>query len=139
MPLNRAEIITADTAGRRIKHVPVPQWGGDVCVRPLTVREEERFWEVIDDVKNGVECPTGKRGAVVLMAACNEDGTALFTAADADWLGSSANKDAISLLFDEIRSLSGVSSEAQAEIEKKPDSPTSSSSTGLPIDGASQT
>jgi hypothetical protein len=121
MPLNRSEIIAADAAGRVIKPVAVPQWGGDVCIRPLTVREEERFWEVIDDVKNGVECPSGKRGAVVMMACCNADGTALFTAADADWLGSGANKDAISLLFDEIRALSGVSVEAQADIEKKPD------------------
>lgn len=120
MPLNRAEIIAADTAGRIIKPVAVPQWGGDVCIRPLTVREEERFWEVIDDVKNGIECPTGKRGAVVLMAACNADGTPLFTADDAEWLGSSANKDAVSLLFGAIRSLSGVTAEAQADVEKKP-------------------
>jgi hypothetical protein len=120
MPLNRDEIIQANSIGQRVHTISVPQWGGDVCYRALTVREEERFWEVIDDVKNGIESPTGKRGAVVLMAACNADGSPLFAADDAEWLGSSANKEAVGILFEAIRGLSGVTAEAQADVEKKP-------------------
>jgi hypothetical protein len=135
MALTRDQIRAADTDAKTITRIPVPQWGGDVCIRRLTVREEERFWDIIDDVSKGVESPAGKRGAVVMMACINEDGSPLFAAEDADWLGSEANKDAVQLLATAIRELSGVSPEAQTEIEKKPEQPTSSPSTGSPTDG----
>lgn len=137
--LSREQIRAVDTDAKTITRLAVPQWGGDVCIRRLTVIEEERYWDILDDVRNEKHVPQGKRGSTVLMACVNEDGSPLFTSADAEWLGSDANKDAIQLVAAAIRQLSGVTSEEQSEIEKKPVSPTSSSSTGSPTDGASGT
>lgn len=135
----RDEIKARDNKGKQTELLEVPEWEISVRVRRMTVIEEEQYWAIIDDANKGVIAPAGKRGSVVLMVATDEAGTALFTAEDANWLGSEANPQAVGRIYRRIMQLSGILEEEQADIEKKPETPTSSSNTGSQIDGESGT
>ncbi|NBW09974.1 MAG: hypothetical protein EBR82_18305 [Caulobacteraceae bacterium] len=110
--------------------VDVPEWGGKIMVRPMNVLEQERFWEILDDAKNGIQSPAGKRGSVVMSVAMTEDGKEFFTPEDAEWIGTEADPVVIDRLFNAIQRLSGATPREQADIEKKPEITTNSSSSG---------
>lgn len=139
MALTREQIRARDTGAKRTDKVYVEAWGTDVYVRRMSVIEQERYWDILDDARRGIYAPAGKRGSLVMMCAINEDGTDLFTAEDAAWLGSEADTGAIDKVFDAIQELSGVTRGAQVEIAKKPEEPTNTSSDGAPTAGESGT
>jgi len=124
---------------RKTELVDVPEWGGKVLVRAMNVLEQEQFWDILDDARKGVQAPAGKRGSVVLNIAMDESGKPLFTAEDAAWIGEQADQHVIDRIFNVIQRLSGTTTEAQADIEKKLETTTSSSSIGLLIDGDAPT
>lgn len=133
--LTRDQIRAIDTGAKVTSTITVPEWGGDVMFRRPSVLEQEQYWLIMDDAKDGKPHPAGKRGALVLMCCVNADGSDLFDEDDAPWLGSQANRTAIDLVFNAIWQFSGVTQEALADIEKKPEGPTNSSSTGSLTDG----
>lgn len=135
--LSREEIRSIDKQGRRT--VTVPQWGGDVLIRGMTVIEQEGYWDIVDDSKKGITAPAGKRGSVLYSCCINEDGSSFWKPEDAAWLGSEANAGAVDLVYNEIVDLSGFSTKAQSGIAKKPETPPTSSSNGSVIDGANGT
>ncbi len=134
--LDRSAIRANDVGAKVTESVSVPEWGGDVLIRRLTVLEVERWWEIIADSAKGVYAPAGKRGSVVLMGSVNADGTPLFQAVDAAWLGDGAHPEAVERVCNAIMTLSGLTAKSQAETEKKAETLTSSSSSGLPTAGA---
>lgn len=119
--------------------VDVPEWGGKIMVRPMTVIEQEHFWDILDDAKKGITAPAGKRGSVVLSVAMTEGGQPFFTTEDAEWIGSKADPNIIDRIYNAIQRLSGATAKEQADIEKKRETTTNSSSTGSPTDGGEQT
>lgn len=119
--LSRDQILALPINKPRLISVDVPEWGGAVYVRAMTVKEQECFWEIMRDADKGVYAPAGKRGSTVLMAACNDDGSPLFTDADAEWLGSSANANAVQRIHVAIIEATDMTPEAMADIAKKPD------------------
>ena len=119
--------------------VDVPEWGGRIMIRPMTVLEQEQFWDILDDAKKGIVAPAGKRGSVVLNVAMTEDGKQFFAAEDAEWIGSQADPNVIDRIYNAIQRLSGATPKEQADIEKKPEITTNSSSTGSQTDGVAQT
>lgn len=119
--------------------VPVPKWGETVRVRSLTAEEVERWWTIVDQHKEqGIDPPGGRRASLVFMGTINEDGSDLFKIEDIPSLGKK-HSDAIQPVFEAILRLSGLTKEAAADIEKKPDAPTNSSSTSSPTGSAGQT
>jgi hypothetical protein len=135
--LTRDEIRASDKQDRRV--VPVPQWGGDVLIRGLSVIEQEGYWAILDDAKKGITAPAGQRGSVLYSCCINEDGSQFWKEEDAAWLGSEANAGAVDVVYLEIVDLSGFSTKAQSGIAKKHETPTSSSLNGSSTDGASGT
>lgn len=135
--LTREQILGMNAEKRET--VDVPEWGGPVLVRSVSAAQEEQWFNIVNDWnEKGICAPAGKRGSLVMMGCINEDGTPLFTEKDAAWIGGPrCSVDAIDRLFAAIQRLSGMTAEEAAEIEKKPDSPTNSSSTGSPIGGES--
>lgn len=60
--------------------VPVPEWGGDVCIRAMSVGERDRYEnEFIRNKDRGVE---NFRTKFLAACLCDENGKRLFTEAD---------------------------------------------------------
>jgi len=72
MALTKEQILAARPVPT--KTISVPEWGGEVLIRPLTAAEKGR----IDD-----RYPEGKqfemRAHIVVLGVCDEDGKPLFT------------------------------------------------------------
>ena len=137
--LTRDQIRAIDTGAKLTGSVSVPEWGGDVLFRRPSVLEQEQYWQIMEEAKDGKPYVAGKRGALLQMCCLNADGSDLFTAEDGEWLGSEANRDAVKAGFNAIWNFGGITAAKLTDIEKKPETPTSSSSTGSPTDGDATT
>lgn len=85
MALTRDEIL-AKRGVRQRKAVEVPGLG-TVYVAKFTARDRDRFEEIVTGgVPNRVNLKN-VRGQVMTLLCCNEDGTRMFTEADADACG----------------------------------------------------
>lgn len=109
-PLDKNKILLAKDIV--VKRVNVPEWGGSVYVRVLSGVERDRLERM------GAEKKTHNfRGIFASLAIANEDGTRMFTDADAKALGEK-NGAALQRIIDagvEVNKLSGESIE---ELEK---------------------
>ena len=66
--------------------VSVPEWGGDVVIRKLSARQKaimESYWKFDDAGKFIPESGHGDRARLVALSCINEDGTLMFSVADA--------------------------------------------------------
>ncbi len=103
----------------RLKEVEVPEWGGSVFIRPLTIHEQAKLADlgtkyekssVVDRMKN---CTL----RLVQWSVCDEQGNPLFEAGDLEPLMSKA-ASAFLRLQDSILALSGLTEESRKELEK---------------------
>jgi hypothetical protein len=63
-----------------VKTISVPEWGGEVCIRAMSVGERDRYEnEFIRNKDKGVE---NFRTKFLAACLCDEDGKRLFTEAD---------------------------------------------------------
>jgi hypothetical protein len=69
--LSRADILAAPD--RPITRLQVPEWGGDLYFRPLSVAQAQRVSAAAEGLSAAV---------AVAAAVCGEDGTPIFTEAD---------------------------------------------------------
>lgn len=112
--LTKAQILAADDMKR--VSVQVPEWGGDVLVRPLTGCERDAIeTRIVEDRKAGK--PVAFRATLVAMSTCDEGGNLLFEESDIEALGvkSSAPLDRI---YDVASRLSGFTKSDVKELEK---------------------
>lgn len=96
-------------ADRAIELVEVPEWGGAVYVRSLSGAERDQFEASIVQ-RNGKDTRTNLRNLrarLVVLAACDEDGAALFRAEDVQALGAK-NAAPLDRLFSVAQRLSGL-------------------------------
>lgn len=66
--------------------VSVPEWGGDVKIRKLSARQKaimESYWKFDDNGKFLPESGQGDRARLVALSCINEDGSQMFSVADA--------------------------------------------------------
>lgn len=94
---------------RVIEAVDVPEWGGVVHVRSLSGAERDQFEATIVQ-RNGKDVKTNLRNLrarLVVLAACDETGAAIFDPADATVLGGK-NAAALDRLFAVAQRLSGL-------------------------------
>lgn len=75
LDLTRDAILSA--SDRPLKHVPVPEWGGDVYVRVMTAGERDAF-----EAAQGEDAHKDLRARLAVATVCDSDGNLLFTAAD---------------------------------------------------------
>ena len=66
-----------------IQNVPVPEWGGDICIRGLTARERDHFEASIGQSAN----LENLRARLVVLSICDEAGERVFKDSDATELG----------------------------------------------------
>ena len=82
MALSKEQILAADDMG--LKEVEVPEWGGNVFVRVMTVGERDSYEnEWIVNKNKGVE---NFRSKFLQRVLCDEKGELLFTASEIDLL-----------------------------------------------------
>jgi len=116
MTLTKQQILSTSP---RLKEVEVPEWGGSVFIRPLTIHEQAKLADlgtkyekssVVDRMKN---CTL----RLVQWSVCDEQGNPLFEAGDLEPLMSKA-ASAFLRLQDAILTLSGLTEESRKELEK---------------------
>ncbi len=116
MTLTKQQILSTST---RLKEVEVPEWGGSVFIRPLTIHEQAKLADlgtkyekssVVDRMKN---CTL----RLVQWSVCDEQGNPLFETGDLEPLMSKA-ASAFLRLQDAILALSGLTEESRKELEK---------------------
>ncbi len=116
MTLTKQQILSTSP---RLKEVDVPEWGGAVFIRPLTIHEQAKLADlgttyekssVVDRMKN---CTL----RLVQWSVCDEQGNPLFEAGDLEPLMSKA-ASAFLRLQDAILALSGLTEESRKELEK---------------------
>src|SRR5512137_2674378 len=106
MTLTKQQILSTSP---RLKEVEVPEWGGAVFIRPLTIHEQAKLADlgtkyekssVVDRMQN---CTL----RLVQWSVCDEQGSPLFEAGDLEPLMSKA-ASAFLRLQDAILALSGL-------------------------------
>lgn len=101
--------------------VPVPEWGGDVIIKGMTGTERDLFeagmWE------GGKLDRRNYRSRLLVQVLVNEQGTRLYTNAEAMVLGKRSGK-VIDRLYDIAAGLSGLSDAGQEATEGNSGAPT---------------
>jgi hypothetical protein len=114
--LTKAQILEAKPI---LKKVDIPQWGGFVYIRPLTMAEQTKLAEL------GVKYEKANTTAriknitlpVIQWTICDSDGNTLFDEGDMEKLWQK-DASAIMSLQDAIISYSGLTEESRRELEK---------------------
>jgi len=102
-----------------LQEVQIPQWGGFVYIRPLTVAEQTKLAELGTKFEKANTAARIKNITlqVIKWSVTDADGAALFEDADLDLLLQS-DASAIMSLQDAIIRYSGLTEESRRELEK---------------------
>lgn len=113
--LGKAQILSAQD--KKTATVPVPEWGGAVCVRSLTGRERDAYEaEMLDTPKE--EKLVNLRARLVALCLCDETGAPLgFTADEVKQLGEKSAA-ALDRVFTMASQLNALGAADVAELEK---------------------
>ena len=96
--------------------VNVPEWGGDVLVRPMTAGERDLYeQDIMASQAEGIV--PNVRARLVSYVAVDEQGNRLFSAEDIEAL-SKKNATAIDRVFSKARSMNVISKADIEELEK---------------------
>lgn len=122
---------------RTVKPVSVPEWGGQVWVRNLSVRERENLESSVIPGADGKVQTRGFRVLVVIASTVtepDEDGNyeRMFADADARWLSDKA-ASAVEKIAEAALEHNGMTEDASKDAEgKSGDGPASASFAGSP-------
>jgi|SRR6476661_6002529 len=124
--LSREEIIQVDD--RKLKEVPVPEWGGSVMIRSLTGRERDDFEQsTVKTNKRGQQEQNFEnfRARFVALCVVDENGRRLFQSRQEVALLGNKSVAALQRIFNEAQEMNGMSQEDVDELtsdfEKAPD------------------
>lgn len=95
----------------QVKPFNVPEWGGSVYLREMSVKDRESFFDTVKD---------GKIKAVkaLILAACDEDGQPIFTDEDTADLEEKSGSVVDKIVMEWVR-MNGLHSGAVKDAEKK--------------------
>lgn len=127
--LSRDQILGAED--RKTEDVAVPEWGGTVRVRSLSGAERDSYEAHIVQLRaDGSKRlnMTNLRGKLVSLSCVAEDGSRLFSDADAEALGDKSAA-ALERVFDVARKLSGLGEDDVEELAQGFESAPSDGST----------
>lgn len=110
--LTREQILAQAKKSRQIEKVPVPEWGGEVCIRELIGTERDKFEATLGTWKGSKAVPNleNVRGKILAWTIVDESGSPLFSPdnGDVEILGSLSARS-IQGLFVVAQKLSGFS------------------------------
>ena len=114
--LTREQILAASP---RLKEVEVPEWGGSVFIRPLTIHEQAKLADLGTKYEKSTVVERMKNCTMRLVqwSVCDGNGNTLFEAADLEPL-MAKSASAFLRLQDSILALSGLTEESRRELEK---------------------
>ncbi len=112
--LNKEAILSANDLPREL--VEVPEWGGDIYVSTLNGTARDAFEQSMQGKKNKPNLDN-VRARFAVLTICDEDGTRLFTDADAKALGEKSAA-ALDRVFAVAQRLNGFSSQDAEELAK---------------------
>lgn len=117
MTLTREQILTA--SDRKYETVDIPEWGGSVRVRSLTVREQARLADIVEKTgdKNLEERVREQQLRTIVFAVVDESGNPLFREEDVEAL-LDKNPQVILRLQAAILRVSGLEQAAARALEK---------------------
>ena len=116
--LKRDEILQAPD--QKIETIPVPEWGGEVCVRSLSAADRDRLEASMIKVRGKERSVNLEniRAKLLSMAACDEDGKRLFSEADVKELGGK-NAAAVQRVFVAAQRLAGLTDDDVEELAEE--------------------
>jgi hypothetical protein len=103
----------------KLKEVDVPEWGGTVFIRPITLQEQAKLADLGTKYDKALVVERMKHCTLRLLqwAVCDDAGNSLFEETDLQALmGKSAS--AFLRLQDEILAFSGLTEESRKELQK---------------------
>lgn len=106
MPLTFEDIIAAKP---KTQSVDVPDWGGSVLIRSLTVEGLATFMEAKDTAK-----PTELYSLLTTLSVCNEDGSLVFANATPEQI-QALSFDAIQTIADEVMKFNRIGEKAKGQ------------------------
>ena len=112
--LNRDAILGSSDLPMEL--VSVPEWGGDLYVRTLNGTERDQFEQSMVGKKNKTNLDN-VRARFAVLTICDESGTRLFKANDAEALGKKSAA-ALDRVFAVAQRLNGFSSEDAEDLAK---------------------
>lgn len=116
MTLKRDDILKAQDI--LTEKVPVPEWGGDVCVKGMTGTERDAFESSIVS-SNGKKTSVNMvniRAKLAAQTICDENGERLFTDADDVKVLGAKSATALQRVFEVAQRLSGIGDDAIQEL-----------------------
>ena len=95
----------------------VPEWGGHVYLKPLTVKERDKYENSLFD-KKGRPNMKGSRARLLIMSVVNRNGLPVFKRGDEDIIDEmgAAGVDRVSKRVMELCGMSEEDIEAEAEV-----------------------
>lgn len=112
--LSPRDIMASDDTETR--DVPVKKWGGIITLKAFTSADRDAYELDMKRDDNGDLKNKNVRAALVARMAINEDGSRLFTDADAEWLGRK-NAAVMDYLYSICAEMNGMTKKDRDEIE----------------------
>lgn len=114
--LSRQQILAA---APQLYPIEVPEWGGTVYLRPITLAEQGKLADLGTKYEKAGLLEKLRRITmqVIVWVTCDSAGAPLFTVDDIDVL-MERSAGSINRLQDEISKISGLTPESRAELEK---------------------
>jgi hypothetical protein len=118
----------------KIESISLESWGCSFWMRKTSGREGE-FWE--DEIqknadKDGNVKVKGLKLTLIILCACNSDGSPMFSDEHRKWFQDECSSEQINDLFDAIRKHNGlIGPEEQERLEGNSETPTAESDSGL--------
>lgn len=112
--LNKTSILSV--LDHRTRTVPVPEWGGDVCIRSMSQNQRDRFLSEVVDAE-GKSIKANIKTKLLVHTLCDEQGKRLFDDGDMEALGE-RNADVLERLFLIAKDLNGFTDKTDTEALK---------------------
>ena len=114
MSLSRDKILKAHDL--KLEKLRVPEWGGDVYLRPLTGKGRDAYEAGVYDVNTKKVRAENVRALLVSLTVTDEKGELLFSPGDIESLGGKSAK-ALDRIFTAAQTMNAVSDAAMADVE----------------------
>jgi hypothetical protein len=100
--------------------VEVPEWGGSVFIRPVTLEEQGKLADLGAKHEKSSAAIRIRHCTLSLLqwTVCDDEGKSLFTAEDLAGLISKSSASAFLRLQDAVLKFSGLTEESRRELEK---------------------
>jgi hypothetical protein len=115
--LTKEQILNASP---KLKEVEVPEWGGSVFIRPVTLEEQGNLADLGAKHEKSSAALRIRHCTLALLqwTVCDKEGKPLFTAEDLAGLMNKSSASAFLRLQDAVLKFSGLTEESRRELEK---------------------